>query len=170
MHAIADTTRLTAEGVITADQARIIEARAREAMVTRGVNVILCLGILAATGGFIFWLADPLPVAIAGLLMTLTGLAILARGGEMFHMFGNAATLIGAGMLIGGATLELMDNYEEIAGWVLWPVGGLLLAVLSLRYWRGGLSSHFVLGAPILMGLAVHIIGIEALSRQHDIG
>jgi hypothetical protein len=170
MHAIADTTRLTAEGVITADQARIIESRAREAMITLGVNVILCLGILAATGGFIFWLADPLPVAIAGLLMTLTGLAILARGGEMFHMFGNAATLIGAGMLIGGATLELMDNYEEIAGWVLWPVGGLLLAVLALRYWRGGLSSHFVLGALILMALAVHIIGIEALSRQHDIG
>ncbi|MDE4135012.1 hypothetical protein PXK00_18025 [Phaeobacter sp. QD34_3] len=170
MHALADTTKLTQDGVITADQARIIESRAREAMVTLGVNVILCLGILAATGGFIFWLAEPLPVAIAGLLMTAGGLVILARMAELFRMFGNAATLIGAGMLIGGATLELMESYEDSAGLILAPAGGALLAGLMLRYWRGGLSSHFVLGSLILMALAVHIIGIEALSHQHDIG
>jgi hypothetical protein len=170
MHAIADTTKLTAEGVITADQARIIEARAREAMITLGVNVILCLGILATTGGFILLLADPLLVAIAGLLMTAGGLLILARTSDMFRMFGNAATLIGAGMLIGGATLELMENHEDIAGWILMPAGGALLAGLALRYWRGGLTSQFVLGSLILMALVVHVIGIEALSDQHDIG
>ena len=110
MHAIADTTKLTEDGVITADQARIIESRAREAMITLGVNVILCLGILAATGGFIFWLAEPVPVAIAGLLMTAGGLVILARSSEMFRMFGNAAALIGAGMLIGGATRHILTH------------------------------------------------------------
>ena len=40
MHAIADTERLVADGVITADQARTIEVRARQAMVYLAINSI----------------------------------------------------------------------------------------------------------------------------------
>ena len=83
MHAIADTTALVEEGVLTPDQARTIEARSREVMVSLAVNAILCFGIIAATAGFIFWLADPLAVAVTGILMLGGGLVVLARGGEM---------------------------------------------------------------------------------------
>ncbi len=170
MHAIADTTQLVADGVITPDQARSIESRARTAMITLGVNVILFSGILAATAGFIFWLADPLAVAITGAVMIALGLWILAKGGEMYRMFGNASTLIGAGMLIGGAALELVDKYESIAGVTLTLGGAVILTITGWRYVNGGWSSRFVLGSILLMGLAVHLGGIELLCQEHQTG
>lgn len=170
MHAIADTTQLVADGVITPDQARSIESRARTAMITLGVNVILFSGILAATAGFIFWLADPLAVAITGAVMIALGLWILAKGGEMYRMFGNASTLIGAGMLIGGAALELVDKYESIAGVTLTLGGAVILTIAGWRYVNGGWSSRFVLGSILLMGLAVHLGGIELLCQEHQTG
>ena len=117
MHVIADTEALVADGTLTPDQAAILERRSREVMVTLAVNAILCFGILAATVGFIFWLADPFLVAIVGGLMLAGGLAVLARAGANYAMFGNSAVLIGVGMLLGGATVELVDRYEQLAGW-----------------------------------------------------
>jgi heme/copper-type cytochrome/quinol oxidase subunit 4 len=170
MHAIADTAQLVADRVITPDQARTIEARARAAMITLGVNAILFSGILAATAGFIFWLADPLAVALTGGAMIALGLLVLAKGGETYRMFGNASTLIGAGMLIGGAALELADKYEDIAGAAMTAGGGVILLVAGWRYRYGGLSSRFVLGSILLMGLAVHLGGIEFLCQEHQAG
>lgn len=170
MHAIADTIALVKEGVLTPDQARTIEARSREVMVSLAVNAILCFGIIAATAGFIFWLADPLAVAVTGVLMLGGGLAVLARGGEMLRMFGNSATLIGAGMLLGGASIELVDKYEELAGWVMAPGGALVALICTWRWRHGAWSAGFVLGAILLMGLAMHLGGIELLLQQFEIG
>ena len=46
MHAIADTERLVTDGIITDEQARTIEARAREAMVYLAINTILCFQLV----------------------------------------------------------------------------------------------------------------------------
>ena len=170
MHAIADTTALVEEGVLTPDQARTIETRSREVMVSLAVNAILCFGIIAATAGFIFWLADPLAVAVTGILMLGGGLAVLARGSETLRMFGNSATLIGAGMLMGGAGIELVDKYEDIAGWVMLPAGALVALICTWRWRHGAWSTGFVLGAVLLMGLAMHLAGIELLLQQYGIG
>ena len=117
MHAIADTDQLVADGVIDAAQAQEIEARARDTMVTLAINAVLCFGIIAATGGLIFWLADALSVALFGGLALALGAGILSRGGTGFAMFGNAAALIGAGMLLGGAAIELLYKHEALAHW-----------------------------------------------------
>ena len=101
MQAVADTTLLVKEGIITSEQAKVIEARARETMVYLAINALLCFGIIAATGGFIAWLGTPASVAITGLLFSGMGILILAYASELFRMFGNASMLIGAGMLIG---------------------------------------------------------------------
>lgn len=170
MHAIADTTALVEEGVLTPDQARRIEARSREVMVQLAVNAILCFGIIAATAGFIFWLAEPLAVALTGLLMLGGGLVVLAQGGAMLRMFGNSATLIGAGMLLGGAAIELVDKHEAIAGWVMLPAGALVTGICVWRWRQGAWSTEFVLGAVLLMGLAMHLAGVELLLQQHEIG
>ena len=106
MHTIADTNMLVEEGVITRSAARIIEVRARNTMVALAINTLLCAGILAATFGLIFWLADAAAVAVTGVLMLAGGLLVLARGKDLYAMFGNAATLIGAGMLLGGNFLD----------------------------------------------------------------
>jgi len=95
---------------------------------------------------------------------------ILAKGGEMYRMFGNASTLIGAGMLIGGAALELVDKYESIAGVTLTLGGAVILTIAGWRYVNGGWSSRFVLGSILLMGLAVHLGGIELLCQEHQTG
>ena len=170
MHAIADTTALVEEGVLTEDQARAIEARSREVMVSLAVNAILCFGIIAATAGFIFWLADPLAVAVTGILMLGGGLAVLSRGSETLRMFGNSATLIGAGMLMGGASIELVDKYEDIAGWIMLPGGALVALICTWRWRHGAWSAGFVLGAVLLMGLAMHLGGFELLLQQYGIG
>ena len=127
MQAIADTERLVEDGIITSEQAKTIETRAREAMVYLAINSILCLGIVAATGGFIAWLGTPASVAGLGFFALGLGVLILSYGTEMYRMFGSASALIGAGMLIGGASLELMDKYEGIAGPIM-IVSGLIVA------------------------------------------
>jgi len=62
MHVIADTEALVADGTLTQDQARVLEARSRDVMVSMAVNAILFCGIIAAIAGFIVWLAEPLAV------------------------------------------------------------------------------------------------------------
>ena len=99
MHVVADTETLVADGAINEAQAEEIHARGRQAMMALGINTILSFGILAATLGLIFWLANAVAVAIFGLIMLVGGMAILFSGGEIYRMFGNAAALIGAAAL-----------------------------------------------------------------------
>ncbi len=169
MHAIADTDKLVADGIITTDQARTIEVRARQAMVMLAINSVLCFGIIAATSGLIVWLADPMAVAVGGTLALVIGLLILAKSDELFAMFGNAAALIGAGMLIGGASIELMDKYKDIAGWSMIFGGAVILLITARALLNGGLTARFVTGSILLMGLAVHIVGLGYLLDQGQV-
>ena len=160
MHVVADTTALVADGIITSNQAEVLKQRSRQVMVGLAINTLLCLGILSATGGLILWLKDALAVAICGAVAVGIGLAILSRKLEHLRMFGNAATLIGAGMLVGGGTLELVDKYEAVAGPVL-AVSGLVLWLVALQAFRRNvLGAAFVVGAIAVMGLAVHLLGL----------
>ena len=169
MHAIADTKTLVADGVISPEQADVIEVRAREAMVYLAVNTVLCFGILAATGGLIFWLKSPASVAIVGLLFLGFGLFVLLNGNETLRMFGNAAALVGAGMLIGGASFELIDKYGEIAGPAM-IVGGAAFALAAGWVFRAGTrSARFSTGAILLMGLAMHLYGLGYLMSEHEV-
>ncbi|MEM1373869.1 MAG: hypothetical protein AAGF78_05755 [Pseudomonadota bacterium] len=156
MHVIADTSRLTEEGIIDAAQAREIEARGREAMVRLAINTILCGGILAATGGLIWLLGTPFSVALAGLVFIGGGVTVL-RKSQTFAMFGQAATLIGAGLLTGGATAELLLSYADVAAPALVILGGLLAA---LMVWVTARWPGFVTGSILLMGLAMHLGGL----------
>ncbi|MFN3846515.1 MAG: hypothetical protein ACK4RZ_11955 [Paracoccaceae bacterium] len=169
MHTLADTRRLLLDGIISADQARIIESRARETMVALFVNTLLCIGILAATLGTIFWLASAPAVATFGTVLLIAGLVILARGGVLYRMFGNAAALIGAGMLIGGAGIELVDKYDKLAPWIMLPAGALVTAIAGRALMTGGLSTRFVQGAIFLMGLALHLAGVGLLIDQWQV-
>lgn len=169
MHAIADTDRLVADGIITPEQSKIIQKRARETMVMLAINALLCFGIIAATGGLIFWLADALSVAIFGVLALGTGIFILRRAGEMYHMFGNASALIGAGMLLGGITVELLDKYEDAAGVVMLIIGIVVTGATGLAFLRGSAIARFVTGAILLAGVAMHLGGLGLLLEQADI-
>ena len=169
MQAIADTNRLVADGIITREQAQTIEVRAREVMVYLAINSLLILGIVAATGGFIAWLGTPASVAVTGLLFLGIGSLILLYGGELYGMFGNAAALIGGGMLIGGATVELTDKHAAIAGPVMIALG---LAVAAFSAWllkTGRPSLYLLTGALMLMGLAMHLGGIGFLLDREAI-
>lgn len=160
MHVVADTEALVADGIITEDQAREIRARGRQAMLALAINAILSFGIIAATLGLVFWLADALAVAILGSITLGAGLTILLRGSTLYAMFGNAAALIGAGMLIGGAAVELVTRHAGAAGPVM-TLGGLVLTLLFLALYRVlGHRAPFVAGAILLMGLALHLFGL----------
>ncbi len=163
MHAVADTNQLVRDGIISTEQATDIETRAREVMVSLVINVLLAGGILAASGGLILWLADALMVALCGTISLALGYAILKRKSEVFWMFGNAAFLVGAGMLIGGASLEMMENYTSIGPESLIVGGALVSAVSIWALTQGSRASRFVSGAVLLMGGAVHLGGIYLL-------
>lgn len=167
MHAIADTETLVADGVITPAQATEIEARAREAMVSLAINAVLCFGIIAATMGFIFWLADPVAVAVLGVGLLGLGSLILTRASATYGMFGNAAVLIGAGMLIGGAGVELLSKHEDIAGAVMAITGLPVLLGAAALLRRPHTAGGFVLGAILLMGGAFHVVGLGIVLEQH---
>ncbi len=169
MQAVADIKLLVKEGIITSEQAEIIEAKARETMVYLAINALLCFGIIAATGGFIAWLGTPASVATTGLLFSGMGVLILAYASELFRMFGNASMLIGAGMLIGGASVELMSNYEQFAGAAM-SAGGFIIAGGAAWFFKSDrVSARFVIGSITLMGVAMHLVGIAFFLDQTDI-
>lgn len=162
MYAVADTNGLVAKGVLSRAQADHIEAASRQNMVALAIHSILVLGILAATGGLIFWLGTPISVAVAGALFLVAGYLFLARGSKQFAMFGNSAALIGAGLLLGGATLEMIDKFEDVAGSVLTFGGGVLALGLVWLRARHARLAPFVFGAVLAMAVAVHLTGVVA--------
>ncbi len=160
MYYVAETRALVADGVIHSDQAQEIERRARAAMVALVINSLLIGGIIAAALGLVFWLADPMSVAVVGGLSAILGVAILHKGSDLFRMFGNAAALIGAGMLTSGAGLELADRYPQIATAAMLAIGAGLAGMALFGVLKGGAKLRFASGAILLMGLGLHGAGL----------
>lgn len=157
---VVDLPKMLQDEWLTAAQADEIARRSRETMVALAVNAVLCAGILAATLGLIFWLADAAAVALAGALFLALGAAVLAKAGALYRMLGNAAAIIGAGMLIGGAGIELLDNWRAFAEPAM-ILGGLLVTGLAwLALARGPEPARFASGAVLLMGAALHLFGV----------
>lgn len=163
MTTVVGTKALVSDSVITDHQAQIIEQSAREIVVNLGINTVLCFGILAATGGLILWLASAVSVAVFGGLFLGCGLLELAKGASLYRMFGNAAALIGAGMLMGGAWIELLDKYREIAGWSAVAASIPIILIAGNSVLRGGLTTRFVAGSILLMGGALHLVGLAEI-------
>ena len=165
---VVDTERLLNEGIINRAQATEIASRSRETMVALAVNAVLFIGIAAATFGLVFWLADAMAVAIAGGLFLLAGLFVLQKGPELYRMLGNAAALIGAGMLIVGGGIELAENYKAVAEIVMIMTGALIAGLAGWGFLRGPSQLAFATGAVFLMGIGLHLTG--AMILFHDAG
>jgi heme/copper-type cytochrome/quinol oxidase subunit 4 len=162
MHYLVDTEAMQAEGMLSPDVVAVIKERSRAAMVALGVNTVLAGGIAASAGGFIFWLADTLAVAITGSIFLAIGLLILLRAGPLYRMLGNAAGLIGGGMLAGGATLKLLELASpEVASGVLLTVGA-IVALTALWFYRRTIHAGFLIGAIVLLGAGMHLVGLYA--------
>ena len=129
-------------------------------MVALVINSLLIGGIIAAALGLVFWLADPMSVAVVGGLSAILGVAILHKGFDLYRMFGNAAALIGAGMLTSGAGLELADKYPQIATAAMLVIGAALAGMALFGMLKGGAKLRFASGAILLMGLASHGAGL----------
>ena len=168
MQHVVDTGRLVADDWITADQADEIARRSRETMVALAVNTLLCAGIIAATFGLIFWLADAVAVALAGSIFLALGSAVLLKGSALYRMLGNAAAIVGAGMLIGGAGIELVDKYREIAEPFLLLGGAAVAAAAYYIFARGRAALGFAAGSVMLMGGALHLVGVGLMFQDAD--
>ncbi|WP_037316245.1 hypothetical protein [Ruegeria halocynthiae] len=160
MYYVAETESLIADGVISEGQADEIKSRARTAMVALCVNALLIAGIIAATLGLVFYLASALSVAICGGLFLAVGLLILRHAASLYRMFGNASSLIGAGMLISGTGIELADKIPDAAGWLMIVIGAVIFGLCTWRFRAVPSQLRFAYGAVLLMGGALHIVGI----------
>ncbi len=130
------------------------------------INLLLTGGIIAATAGFIAWLADPVSVAILGGTAFVSGIALLRIFPDRFSMFGNAAALIGAGLLIGGASVELATNYVSVAPWTMSGIGALIAMTGLWCFLRRRTGLGFLIGSITLMGTAMHLFGLAAFELE----
>jgi len=169
MYHVAHTESLTSDGIITSEQARVIEERARQAMVSLSINSLLCAGILASALGMVFFLADAVAVAVFGFLALGVGILILRSGTTLYNMFGNALSLIGSGMLMSGLSIEMLDKYATSAPYMLGAVGVIAAALGGFAMLRGRPELHFSLGALGLMGVAMHLVGLYFGFGENDV-
>ena len=169
MYYVAQTDALVADGILGPDQAREIERRARAAMVALAVNTLLVGGIIAAAIGLVMWLHDAVSVAFVGGLSAVAGIAILWLGKDLYRMFGNAAVLIGAGMLTSGAATELVNTYPEVATAFMLVLGVLIAAAGLIGVWRAGPKLRFASGAILLIGLELHFTGLIFGALEGDL-
>jgi hypothetical protein len=138
---VIQTEALIKEGVITTDQGNIIARRSRRVMVSLVINAVLCIGIIAAAAGFIGLLADALAVAVVGGLFLAIGATILVKATDVYRMFGTASALIGAAMLTGGSSIEVLDVFGEQSGGLALLVIGLIGAAVTVVLHREGRES-----------------------------
>ena len=157
---VVRTEALLAEGVITSDQAAEIARRSRDTMMALAINTVLTAGIAAATVGLVFWLADAMAVAIAGLLFLGLGAFVLVKGGDLYRMLGHAAALVGSGMLFMGAGIEISDLGPQTAGPILFLAGAGSAALAAWAFRKGPPSLRFTTGTVALMGAALHLWGL----------
>ncbi|MGI9390410.1 MAG: hypothetical protein ACR2O1_10170 [Boseongicola sp.] len=160
---VVNTDAMVAQGILTPQQADVIKRRSRDTMLALVVNIMLTAGIVAASLGFVFWIADAAGVAALGLLFLLIGSGVLARGSSLYRMLGSASALVGAGMLCAGGGFELWDKYPDIAGVAMLLVGLATIAGFLVLYFRGPQSLSFVTGSIALMGLILHLCGVGIL-------
>ena len=160
---VVNTEKLVEDGLMTRELAHEIAQRSRATMLGLVVNTLLCGGILAATFGLILFLADPVSVAVAGIVFMAAGIATLARGSATYAIFGNAAALIGSGMLIAGGAVELTDRLNEGAAPFLLAAGALIAALAAYAKRLGIRPLGFITGAIFLMGAALHLSGVVLL-------
>lgn len=167
---VVQTETLVEEGILTSDQGAIIARRSRQVMVSLAINSVLCLGIIAAAFGFVFWLADALAVAIVGGLFLAIGTAILVKSTDLYRMFGNAAALIGAGMLTGGASIEIIDKMGEGHGGIALLILGLIGALITAFIHRQrSEKTGFLTGSILLMTTAMHIAGAYFAAESYGL-
>ncbi len=158
---VVQTEVLVKEGIITSDQGAIIARRSRQVMVALAINSVLSFGIFAAAAGFIGLLADALSVAIVGGLFLGVGATILVKTTDVYRMFGTASALIGAGMLTGGASIEVLDIFGEASGGLALMILGLAGAGITALIHRKGIEhTAFLTGSILLMTGAMHIGGL----------
>ena len=157
---VVQTEALIEEGILTQAQGAEIARRSRETMLALVVNIVLCGGIIAASFGFIFWIADAFGVALLGLAFLAAGIVTLARAGDLYRMLGHAATLIGGGMLIAGAGIEIAEKAHDIADWALLALGAGIAGACAIAFHAGPKTLRFSTGALGLMGCAMHLAGL----------
>ncbi|SMX39914.1 hypothetical protein [Octadecabacter ascidiaceicola] len=167
---VIQTEALVEEGVITSDQGAIIARRSRQVMVSLVINAVLCFGIIAAAAGFIGLLADALAVAVVGGLFLGIGATILVKATDIYRMFGTASALIGAGMLTGGASIEILDIFGETTGGLMLLIIGLIGAAIAAFFHRKG-PEHmgFLTASILLMTGAMHIGGLYLWAGSADV-
>jgi len=168
---VVQTETLVSEGILTADQGAIIASRSRQVMVSLVINSVLCLGIIAAASGFVLWLGSALAVAIVGGLFLAIGALVLLKTSTLYGMFGNAAALIGAGMLTFGAMADLVDKLGEYWGGIsLIVIGIVALAVTAFIFLRSGPTTRFLAGSLTLLAASLHVVGLYVWGSDVELG
>lgn len=165
---IVQTDALIAEGVLTPEQGAEIARRARGTMMALAIRGVLSVGIVTTALGLVTWLRDPASVALAGVLFLGLGLAVLRKARAEFAMLGNAAVLIGAGMLVSGSGIEITRQMNPGPAAILLIVLGAAVGLpATWGFRRGGARLRFGTGAILLMGVALHLVGVQLLLNSN---
>ncbi len=116
-----------------------------------------------------FFLGAPLSVAVCGGLFLGGGLLILRYADELYRMFGNASAVIGAGMLVAGSGIEIVDRLRDDSGLWLLLLGAGISAMFAWRFIKGYARLRFAYGSALLMGMGMHLVGLYLTADQLDL-
>lgn len=164
MHCVADTTQLLNDNILTADQAKEIERRARRTMIELAIALFLFTGVGAVISGLTLLIAEPAAIAILGAVIAAASLILLPKLNRIARLPAHAGAMIGAALAASGGFYVL---YEDIgATFPAIPIG---LAVTAGGLWlhRQGTKLHG--GWIALLGLALHLGGIFTQDGPSDL-
>jgi len=165
---LVDIDGFEAAGEITAAQAELMRARAREEALALGINSVLGAGIVAVVVGVIAYFSDPAATAATGTALAVAGLVALRRADQRIRLPAMAASIVGLATALGGAVAWIADETggPEPAIWVgLAAMGAGAIGALRLDPPFRGIA-HWL----VAMGAAVHLAGIFGTEAEPDLG
>lgn len=164
---LVDIDAMVAEGVLTADQARVLKARAGADALGWGTSLLLVAGIIAVMAGLLAFFPTPEGLLGVGLVVVAAGAAGLLALDSRFRLPANAAAVIGAASATAGAVGMAVEAAESPAP-AIWIgiaiyVSGLVLRLFFAPSWR-------VIAAWItVFGGATHLGGIFATGERPEL-
>jgi hypothetical protein len=95
---------------------------------------------------------------------------VLTKADDVYRMFGNAAALIGAGMLAFGGMVDLVDKLgEQTGGPALIGLGAVAALVSARIFSRSPSHAKFLTGSLTVMGMGLHIAGLYLWGGAADV-
>lgn len=183
MKVTLDLDQLLSEGTITTAEYEKLRGLASKSIGSLAFNILIGFGVIAVSGAAFALVPSPVTAVVIGLLILITGSAILCSGQEQWKVLSNICILVGALMAGGGVATEFRGSLASILSvTVIFAITSILarsallavLATLMLSASIGAKTGYFhasyflIIQEPIITVILFSLlaIGLYQLSKK----